>query len=74
MNHLKVVGLTSWGEGCESEYPGVYARISVVRWWVKNKICRFSRDKGKIYFCKKKDDKKRKWQKQFKNRGMIELV
>lgn len=35
---FEVVGLTSWGRGCASGSPGVYARVSPFTDWVKNKI------------------------------------
>ena len=31
---LRLVGITSWGSGCASEYYGVYTRLDVFRDWV----------------------------------------
>jgi secreted trypsin-like serine protease len=61
---MKVVGITSWGEGCATEYPGVYARITVARWWIKDKLCHHSRDRNKFYFCENESKQKGKGQKE----------
>jgi len=37
-NVFSVVGIVSWGIGCASGYPGVYARVSHQHSWVLDKI------------------------------------
>lgn len=34
-----LVGVVSWGSGCASTYPGVYARVSNVIEWIEDKVC-----------------------------------
>jgi hypothetical protein len=35
-----IVGIVSWGEECgDSQYPGVYARVSEVQEWITSKVC-----------------------------------
>jgi len=36
------IGVTSWGSGCATQYPGAYARISVVADWIKQETCKMS--------------------------------
>jgi len=37
-NRFEVVGLVSWGRGCASGTPGVYARVSTYLDWIENKV------------------------------------
>mmetsp|Transcript_4954 Transcript_4954/g.7204 ORF Transcript_4954/g.7204 Transcript_4954/m.7204 type:complete len:401 (-) Transcript_4954:93-1295(-) len=34
-----LVGVVSWGSGCASTYPGVYARVSQAIEWIESKLC-----------------------------------
>ena len=43
------IGITSWGSGCASNYPGVYARISQAKDWIEKQICQMSTTKP--LFC-----------------------
>jgi len=36
------IGVTSWGSGCASQYPGAYARISIAKDWMVDQICQIS--------------------------------
>jgi trypsin len=38
-----LVGVTSWGIGCASEFPGVYGKVASVKAWVENNICEESK-------------------------------
>jgi secreted trypsin-like serine protease len=39
---FEIVGLVSWGYGCASGYPGVYARVSYYADWIESNIRAFS--------------------------------
>eukprot|EP00978_Attheya_sp_CCMP212_P003991 scaffold8482_cov55-Attheya_sp.AAC.2 len=42
-----LVGLTSWGIGCADHIlPGVYARVSLVREWIKKKVCEYEQNQS----------------------------
>ena len=36
------IGVTSWGSGCASQYPGAYARTSIAKDWIEDEICKIS--------------------------------
>ena len=39
------IGITSWGSGCASNYPGVYARLSQGKDWIEKQTCQMSTTK-----------------------------
>ena len=37
-DHFELIGIVSWGIGCASGYPGVYARVTEYKDWVSSTI------------------------------------
>jgi trypsin len=35
---FRVIGIVSWGIGCASGYPGVYARAAYFNNWITDKV------------------------------------
>jgi len=46
-----VVAVVSWGNGCATDYPGVYARISYQYDWIKEVVCAISVDPPSYFDC-----------------------
>jgi len=51
-NNDIVVGVVSWGIGCAlPDYPGVYARISSSSSWIKDVVCKYSKNGEQPSWC-----------------------
>lgn len=47
----ELVGVVSWGVGCNNEFPGVYAAASAAFRWARRTICRESRNPHHQFNC-----------------------
>jgi hypothetical protein len=50
-NEFLQVGITSWGYGCNGEFPGVYSRVSHQYHWIKMNVCQNSVAPPDIFEC-----------------------
>lgn len=46
-----IVAVVSWGNGCATDYPGVYARISYQYEWIKDVVCAISITPPSYFEC-----------------------
>lgn len=46
-----VVGVVSWGNGCATDYPGVYSRLSYQYEWIKDLVCAISKAPPAYFEC-----------------------
>jgi hypothetical protein len=54
-NHLRLVGLVSWGEECaDPDFPAVNARVSDASDWIDAMVCQYSEDPPKDFQCHKR--------------------